>query len=123
MLLLVDRATRFTYSVGLKSLLQEDIIKAFVKFRLDMGGLPRRLYTDFDHRLLSGKTETYLNNNSCQVLGSPAGRQHQNGLVERNWQTIMNMARSVLHQRQIPRVYWYWAIRHACQINNYFLAK
>ena len=32
----------------------------------------------------------------------------------------MNMARSFLHQRQIPRVYWYWAIRHACQINNYF---
>ena len=123
MLLLTGRAIRFTYAIGLKSLLQEEIVKGFMKFRLDMGALPKRVYTDFDHRLLSGKTEEYLHENNCQVLGSPAGRHHQNGLVERSWQTIMNMARSYLHQRQIPRTYWFWAIRHVCQVNNYFPCK
>lgn len=106
-LMLVDRATRFTYAIGIKSLVQEDIIKGLMKFKLDMGGLPQRLYTDFDHRLLSGKTEIYLNQNDCQVLGSPANRQHRSGLVERSWQTIMNMACSYLHTRQMPRVYWW----------------
>ena len=33
------------------------------------------------------------------------------------------MARAFLHQRQIPRMYWFWAIRHAYQINNYFPCK
>ena len=75
-----------------------------------MGTLPQRVYTDFDHRLLSGLTEKYLNEHNCEVLGAPASRQHQNGLVERQWQTLMNMSRSYLSNKQIPRTYWWWAI-------------
>ena len=119
-LIIVDRATRYTWMFGLKSLAQEEIIKAFVKLQLTFGSLLRRLYTAFDHRLLSGQTELYLNQRGCNIPGAPASRQHQNGLVERQWQTLMSMARSFLSNRKIPRSYWWWAIRHCSQIINFF---
>ena len=119
-LMLVDRATWYTWTHGLKSLTQEEIVKGFVKFKLAMGKLPKRIYTDFDHRLLSGITEKYLNKFDCDILGAPASRQHQNGLVERQWQTLMNMSRSYLSNKLIPRTYWWWAMRHASQVINMF---
>ena len=76
-LMIVDRATRYTWTYGLKSLVQEEIIKGFVKLKLAMGKLPKRVYADFDHRLLSGLTEKYLNEHDCSILGAPASRQHQ----------------------------------------------
>ena len=82
--------------------------------------MPCHLYIDFDHRLLSGQTEKFINQHGCNILGAPASRQHQNGLVERQWQTLMNMARSFLSNKKIPRSFWWWAIRHSCQIINYF---
>ena len=82
-LLLVDRSTRFSLCYGLKSLIQEEILQGFVKFQLTFGSLPRRLYTDFDHRLLSGQIEKFLNQHGTNILGAPASRQYQNGLVER----------------------------------------
>ena len=120
-LMAVDRATRYTWAFGLKSLVQEEIITGFTKFRLLFGNLPRRIYTDFDHHLLSGQTEQFLNKHGCETLGAPASRQHQNGLVQRQWQTLMSMARSFLSNKKMPRIYWWWAICHSSQILNYFL--
>ncbi len=53
------------------------------------------------------------------LCGSPAGRQNQNGLVERTWQTITRMGRAFITDMQMPRQYWYWALRQAVQVHNY----
>lgn len=82
-LLIVDRYTRFTWPFGLKSLAHDNLTKTFIQLRLLVGCLAKRLYTDFDHRVISGKTQEYLNKYDCSVFGAPASRQHQNGLVER----------------------------------------
>lgn len=116
----VDRCTRYTWVYGLPSLSHEHITKALIKTKLDFGRLPARLYTDFDHKLISGKVESYANKHDCTIFGSPAGRQHQNGLVEPSWQTLANMARSCITQYKMPREYWWWAIRHAAQVINLF---
>ena len=97
---------------------QDSIVRALIKTKLDFGRLPSRIYTDFDNRILAGSVEKYANERGCQILGAPAGRQHQNGLVERAWQTITNMCRSYITQYKMPRKYWWWALRHAAQVVN-----
>ena len=38
----------------------------------------------------------------------------KNGLVERRWSLLTSMARSFLADAQLPKKFWYWAIREAC---------
>jgi hypothetical protein len=59
-LLLVDRTTRFQWIYGLQTMTQENIIAALEKFHADAGGLPQKLYTDFDRKLMAGDTEKWL---------------------------------------------------------------
>jgi hypothetical protein len=44
---------------------------------------------------------------------SPPHRQSQNGAVERNWNTAVEMARAFLAEAGHPRCYWLWAVREA----------
>ena len=85
-LILVDRATRFQWIYGLKSMTQVNIIEALSKFQADAGGLPNKIYTDFDPKLLEGDTEKWLLNRipskPCTISAAPPGQQNENGLVK-----------------------------------------
>ena len=118
-LILVDRATRYCWIYALKSLCHTNIIKVFQQFQVDAGSLPHRLYTDFDSKLVAGPTGQFLLEHGCKVRASPSGRQDKNGLVERAWQTAVGMARSYITDMQMPRHFWYWAIRQAVFVMNY----
>ena len=126
-LLLVDRTTRYQWAYGLTSMTQDTIITALEKFHAEAGGLPQKIYTDFDPKLISGKTEQWLltkiPDKPCRVFAAPSGRQNENGLVERAWQTTVAMARSYITDMQMPRAYWFWALRHANQVMNYIPCK
>jgi len=50
------------------------------------------LYTDFDCKILEGSTGNFLRSKNVALRAAPSGRQNQNGLVERAWETITNMA-------------------------------
>lgn len=104
--ILVDRATRYTWIYALKSLTHEDITTCLSDFKNDAGSLPKRIYTDFDSKIIYGKTADWLRDSSCKVVASPGGRQSQNGLVERCWQTVTAMARAYITDMQMPRTYW-----------------
>jgi hypothetical protein len=81
---------------------------------------PSRLYSDFDPKLLDGPTAYFLQDKNIILRGAPSGRQHQNGLVERAWETATSMARAFVTDMQMPRSFWYWALRQAVQVMNYF---
>jgi hypothetical protein len=115
----VDRATRYNWIYPLKSLTHTTLKAAISAWSIDAGQFPKRLYTDFDCKLLEGPTAAYLRENRVCVRGSPSGRQNQNGLVERAWQTIYNMGRAFITDMQMPRNYWYWALCQAVQVHNY----
>jgi len=117
--LLVDRATRQTFIYGIKSLTHAALVAVFKQFRLDAGGLPKVLLTDFDSKIFGGATGQWLKENFCNVRAAPPRRQNQNGLVERTWETVTGMARSYITDMQMPRCYWYWALRHAVHVINY----
>jgi hypothetical protein len=118
-LILVDRATHYTWIYPLHSLNHDSIKSALSQWKLDAGQFPTRLYTDFDQKILDGPTGSFLKDNNVILRGAPNGRQNQNGLVERAWQTITNMARAFITDMQMPRNYWYWALRQALQVANY----
>jgi len=117
--LFVDRATREMFIYGLKTLTHNSLIAAFQQFRTDAGDLPKVLITDFDSKIFGGATGKWLEENKCSVRAAPPRRQNQNGLVERAWETITNMARSYITDMQMPWCYWYWALRHAVHVANY----
>ena len=85
---------------------------------MDAGAFPQRLYTDFDQKILDGPTGSFLRENKVLLRGAPNGHQNQNGLVERAWQTITNMGRAFITDMQMPRQYWYWALRQSVQVLN-----
>jgi hypothetical protein len=126
-LLLVDRATRFQWIYGLTSMTQDCIIEALEKFHAAAGGLPQKIYTDFDPKLIMGKTEKWLLTRipsaPCRIHAAPPGRQNENGLVERAWQTTVAMARGYITDMQMPRTYWFWSLRHANQVANLIPCK
>ncbi len=116
-LLVVDRATRHKFVYGLKNL-KKSLHEAIQQLMIDCCGKIKMLRTDFDKKLIAGDTRKLLKNNKIQVQASPPYRQHQNGLVERHWQTIVDMARNWLKSALLPTKYWYYAVKRACEITN-----
>jgi hypothetical protein len=108
-------------------LTQRNIIAALEMFHADAGGLPKKMYTDFDPKLIASDTETWLlteiPNQPCHIHAAPSGRQNENGLVKRGWQTIIAMAPAYITDMQMPCAYWFWALHHATQVVNYLPCK
>ena len=122
-LFLIDRATRMKYIYGLKTLLGSSIQAALRQFVLDIGRFPKRLLCDFDTKLIRGESETFLKSNGVQVQSAPAERQMQNGLAERNWQSIVRQARGWLTSNLLPSEFWFYAIKRAAEVSNYLPIK
>ena len=122
-LIIVDRKTRYNFVLPLKDCKSSSITSALQHLKSMAGKLPRLLYTDFDPKILSTKIMEWYASNDGMILAAPPEQQHQNGLVERTWQTISKMARSFITDKQMPKSFWYWAIKHASRIQNVFPIK
>ena len=119
-LIIVDRKTRYNYCLPLQDCKSSTITVALQKLKVLAGKLPKLIYTDFDPKLLSKTVTTWLQNQNTIILAAPPEQQHQNGLVERTWQTLSQMARAYVNDKLMPRSFWFWAIRHASRIQNIF---
>ncbi len=99
------------------------IIHSLQQLKVMAGKLPKVLYTDFDTKLLSKQIVNWYAGNNGAIFAAPPEQQHQNGLVERTWQTLSNMARAFINDKQMPRSFWYWAIKHDSRTHNIFPIK
>ena len=122
-LVVVDRKTRYNFVFPLTDCKSTTIINTLQKLKVTAGKLPRKLYTDFDPKLLSAKVTSWYHQQNGMILAAPPEQQHQNGLVERTWQTLSKMARAFINDKQMPRSYWYWAVQHASRVHNVFPLK
>ena len=95
-----------------------DICEALWKFFIDAGGFRKTLQCDFDPKIIGGKAASLLQSHVTAICAAPPNRQDKNGLVERKWQSIVNMARSFLTESQLPKRFWYWAVREASLRHN-----
>ena len=100
-IMLVDRATRFRWIYGLKSLTHSHIIAALELFHSNAGTIPKTFYTDFDPKLIKGKMADWIRQANSKVIAAPSARQDKNGLVERNWNVAVDMACANLTHAQI----------------------
>ena len=119
-LFLIDRATRQKYTYPLSDLAGTTITNQLEQFITDIGITPSRILTDCDPKLLNGAVMDFARQNKITLTGAPKGRQNQNGLAERNWYTCVRMARSWLSAAGLPPKFWYFAIKRAAEISNYF---
>ena len=116
-LLLVDKATRYKFVYGLTNL-KSSLQDALSQFLLDSNTQPVLIRTDYDTKLMGGKSLRLLKKAGIKVQAAPPKRQHQNGLVERHWQTVVTMARNWLRSSLLPTKYWFYAIKRACEVCN-----
>ena len=116
-LLLVDKCTQFKFVFGLKNL-TTSLLDAIKRFRRSCGIKPKLIRTDFDNKLISGEVEKYLLDEKIKIEASPPYRQHQNGLVERHWQSILAMSQNWLRSAMLPTKYWYFAVKRAVEVLN-----
>ena len=117
-LVLIDRATRYNWNFGLKTLSASDILSALRLFRAAAGWLAHCFYTDCDLKLFGTAISQYLIDNDSKVVAAPAKRQSLNGLVESHWKVKVHMARAYLTERQMPRAFWFYAVAHAARMMN-----
>jgi hypothetical protein len=117
-LVFVDRATRFNWCFGLKSLHHDEIISAFLAFSSKAGCLATQFRCDCNEKLFCSHIHLFLHMEHSSIVASPAGRQSANRLVESQWKIMVHMSRAYLTEKQMPRIFWYFAINHsACMMN------
>ena len=118
-LLLVDSHSRLKLTYGLKNL-NSSLISALKRFIIDAQAPIGEIRTDFDTKLIHGDVRTFLDSSKIKILASPPYRQHQNGLVERHWQTLVSMSRNWLRASLLPSTYWFFAIKRAAEVLNMY---
>jgi hypothetical protein len=121
-LLFTDCYSRMTYTYPFQNL-TSDITHQMSAFFAHIGIVPKRLIANFDLKLIGGKSREYLNSLLIHVNAAPSYHQDKNGLVERHWQTIVCMARNWLASAELPSTFWYFAVRRAAEVCNYFPYK
>ncbi len=62
--------------------------------------------------------QEYLIDNSSEIIAAPNGRHLSNGLVDLHWKVMVHMARAYLTEKQMPRMFWFFAITHAARMMN-----
>ena len=100
-LLLVDVATIYCWLYGLSSLSSTSITSALELFKVDAGRLPHRFHSDFNRKLIDGNTLQWILSNGSNIIAALADRQYSNGLVERTWFNIIQMAQEFITEKQV----------------------
>ena len=121
-LFLVDRATRYKMMLPIRNL-HEDILPNLKKFCSIMGKTPKYLRTDFDHKLIGRHIQQYIEENEGTIESAPPKLQNQNGVCERNWRSLLKMARNWLASSLLPSSFWWHAVKRAAEMANYIPLK
>ena len=111
-LMLIDKGTKLRRMYPLKNL-TSSISRALQQFLRDIGTKPKLIRTYFDKKLIGSQARAILDEAKIRIEGAPPKRQHQNGLVERAWQSVVIMARNWLKSALLPSKYWYFALKRA----------
>jgi hypothetical protein len=105
-LIFVDRAMQYSWCFGLKSLHSNEIHAA----QAGAGNMACQFRCDCNKKLFGSNIRSFLHDNASSIAASPAGRQSANGLVESHWKIMVHMSRAYLMEKQMPRLFWYFAI-------------
>lgn len=121
-LFIVDRATRYKTILPLRNL-TSDILFQLQKFCRSIGFVPHKFIADCDHKLFSLTIQQWLVNNNSSITVAPEGKQPSNGLCQRNWRSVLRMARGWIASAMIPSSFWWYSMKRAVEVANYLPIK
>ncbi len=67
--------------------------------------------------------QSFLYTNNSSIAASLAGFQSSNGLVKAHWKIMVHMSRAYLTKKQMPQIYWYYAINHPSRMMSMIPSK
>ncbi len=117
-LIFVDRATRYNWVFGLKDLSKESILSAFRLFRADAGSYAHCFRCDCNPKLFGMTIKEHVVDHDSNIVAAAAGCQSSNGLVESHWKIMVHMAWAYLMEKQMPRLFWFYAVSHSARMMN-----
>jgi hypothetical protein len=117
-LIFVDRATRYNWTFGLKSLQGNKIASLFQAFCEESGTLAKQFRCNCDEKSFCRGVQLFLHQEKSSIPASPIGCQSANGLVKSHWKIIVHMALAYLTEKQMPRSFWYFANKHVVRMMN-----
>ncbi len=90
---------------------------------MEAGSLARQFRCDCDEKLFGSSIRLFLHSNHSSIVSTPAGQQSSSGLVKVHWKIMVNMSHAYLTEKQMPRSFWYCAIRHTASMMNVIPGK
>ena len=92
----VDKCTSKTFVYGMYSTSGADVGEALWKFFINTGRFPCIIQYNLNPQFIGGKAISILWSHGCYVRAAPPHNQDHNGLVEKRWEVLTNMARAFL---------------------------
>jgi transposase InsO family protein len=121
-LVIVDDYSRFTWVFFLQEKSQtQDTLKGFLRwtqneFRLRI----KKIRSDNEMEFKNSQIEGFLEEDGIKHEFSSPYTPQQNGVVERNNRTLLNMARTMLDEYKTPDRFWVEVMNTACYSINWF---
>ncbi|GLU15868.1 hypothetical protein SLE2022_323240 [Rubroshorea leprosula] len=119
-LLFIDDYSRKTWVYFLKE--KSEVFKCFQNFKAlvekESGFKIQALRSDRGGEFTSKEFQEFYAANGVRHFLTAPGSQQQNGVVERKNRTILNMARSMMKTKKMPREFWAEAIECAVYLLN-----
>lgn len=106
----------FVYFLKNKS----DTLLATEKFFADCApyGQVKCLRSDNGTEFMNNDFQTLLQEKGIKHETSCPNSPHQNGMAERQWRTLFEMARCLLLEKNVPKMLWPYAVQTAAHIRN-----
>lgn len=119
-LLCKDEFSTFTYVYCLKDKASVNLAlaKLIAEFEIDTGNCIRRIHTDQGTEFLNNKVELLFAVEHIKPECSAIYTPQQNGQIEREIQSVTQMARTMLLASELPKSLWDEAIKTACYLRN-----
>lgn len=120
-----DDFSRHVTAVPIKK--KSEVFQVFLKYQAAVerlhGSKILSLQSDRGGEYLSKEFIGYLEKEGIQHRLSLARRSQQNGLAERQNQTLLNLVRCMIFQANLPGAFWAEALATACYLKNRSVSK
>ena len=118
----IDDATRYVTVYLMKSK-NEALSKfqAYIREMMPLGipiGLGSTLQADNDSVYRDSRFADFAKQQGIKMRFSPPHTQAQNGIAERGWNTLVDMARAMLHDAGLDQKFWGAAMLHSAFVRN-----
>ena len=117
---LVDDYSRYTWACFLAQ--KNNAFKAFESFservQKEKGFCISTIRSDHGTKFENKFFKIFCNENGISHTFSSPRTPQQNGVVERKNRTLVEMARTILHEYNLPLYFWVEAVNTSCYISN-----